>query len=272
MTRRTREHLTHLALDHLDAERAGRWLALLRPAVHLRPAVAGEAVLARLGGTPALPPGTDWPVWEGHGRLSFVAGVDLGALAASGLDAGLALPTQGHYLAFYFDDPEGTGAIVYSGDPESLPGSRLVHVGKGAAIHDAGARLAGTQVLTWPDSEHPLCERAGLEDLPDDFEEALGQILEDELGPDVYGHQLGGWAAPVQGSVEWEAAETRLGRATYDEVHLAEAMHWRPLLQVDSDEDLGTSWGDDGCLYWLARTDGTSVAGTEDVAFTWQCG
>ncbi|GEP39392.1 hypothetical protein NPS01_30550 [Nocardioides psychrotolerans] len=33
----------------------------------------------------------------------------------------------------------------------------------------------------------------------------------------------------------------------------AEALRWRPLLQVDSDDTAGTSWGDAGCLLIGAR-------------------
>ena len=88
----------------------------------------------------------------------------------------------------------------------------------------------------------------------------------------MWGHHLGGWAAPVQGPVELEAAETRLRRARFDKLHHAEAARWRPLLQIDSDDAAGTSWGDEGCLYWLVRTDGRAVPTEEDIAFTWQCG
>ena len=43
--------LAEIAADHLDPDAAGRWLALLRPAVQLVPAGPGDPVVARLGGT-----------------------------------------------------------------------------------------------------------------------------------------------------------------------------------------------------------------------------
>lgn len=272
VTGRTYDHLAHLAHAHLDAALTDRWLGLLRPAVQLGPAQDGDTVVARLGGTPPLPRDVPWPEWPGNGPLAFVAEVDLAALASTGLDAGLALPAEGRLLAFYFDDPEGIGAVVNPGDADSLPGSRLLHVGGTAPTVDPVVELAGVQVLTWPDREHPVLEQHGLDGLPDAFDEALSELLEAELGPDVWGHHIGGWANPVQGSVELEAAETRLGGATYDDAHTAEALHWRPLLQVDSDDAAGASWGDAGCLYWLARTDGTTPPSESDIAFTWQCG
>lgn len=270
MTGRTRAHLSHLAHAHLDPTTAERWLGLLRPAVQLRAAGPGQPVLARLGGVPDLPPDVAWPEWPGQGPLSFVVEVDLTALAGAGLDTGLVLPTEGRLLGFYFDDPEGTGTIVYSGDPETLPGSRLLHVIGTGPASDPAVELTGEQVLTWPGLEHQVLEEHDLGEL-DDLDEALVEILERELGPDVWGHQLGGWAHQVQGDVELEAAEVRLGAARYDQAHHAEAARWRPLVQVDSDDAAGTSWGDAGCLYWLARSDGTSAVRIEDTAFTWQC-
>lgn len=270
MTLRTTGHLIRLARAHLSESLADDWLGLLRPAVQLRAARAGETVVARLGGVPNLPDDVQWPEWEGHGALGFVAEVDLAALSRSALDPGLALPADGRLLAFYFDDPEGVGTIVHFEDPESRPGSRLLHVVDGAHTSAPAVELAGVQVLTWPDWEHPILEQLGLDELPDEFTDALGDLLEDEVGPDVMGQQIGGWAQPVQGPVEYEAAVT--GEATYDDAHTAEALNWRPLLQIDSDEAAGTSWGDAGCLYWLARTDGTSAPRESDIAFTWQCG
>ena len=162
---------------------------------------------------------------------------------------------------------------MLTSDPDSLPGSRLMHVTGTGPAADAAVELTAVEVLTWPGDWHPVLEQSGLDEMPDDFVEALGQLQEDEVGVDVWGHQLGGWASAVQGPVEVEVAETRLDAATYDDVHTAEALRWRPLLQVDSDETAGTSWGDAGCLYWLARTDGTQPPRLpDDIGFTWQCG
>lgn len=272
MTARTAAQLGELAAAHLDPDAARRWLALLRPAIQLVPARAGDPVVARLGGTPELPSGTEWPEWPGHGRLSFVAEVDLAALAATGADAGLALPAEGRLLGFYFDDLDGTGAVVIASDPDSLPGSRLLHVSGTGPAADPAVELTAVEVLTWPGDWHPVLELSGLDELPDDFVEALEQLQEDELGGDVWGHQLGGWASAVQGPVEVEVAETRLDAATHDDARTAEALRWRPLLQVDSDEAAGTLWGDAGCLYWLARTDGSQPPRLpDDIGFTWQC-
>lgn len=196
--------------------------------------------------------------------------VDLAALAATGADAGLTLPADGRLLGVYFEPDAPEDPVVLPGDPETAPGSRLLRVAGTGPATEPAVELTAVQVLTWPDREHPVLARAGIADLPDDFEEAIGRLREDDLG-DTWGHHLGGWASPVQGPVELEAAESRLGRATYDDVHVAEALQWRPLLQVDSDLASGTGWEPASCLCWLARADGTTAPRlTDDIAFTWQ--
>lgn len=270
MTTRTAARLAKIAADHLDSDAVRRWLALLRPAVQLVPAGPGDPVVARLGGTPELPPGTEWPQWPGQGRLSFVVELDLAALLAAD-DAGLGLPAQGRLLGFYREPDESYDAVVLTGDPDTAPGSRLIYVTGTGPAADPVAELAAVQTLTWPDMSHPALEDAGLDELPDPFWDAIEELREEDLG-DTWGHHLGGWASPVQGPVELEAAETRLGRASYDDVHTAEALRWRPLLQVASDHDAGPAWEPAECLYWLVRTDGTRpLRVPDDIGFTWQC-
>ena len=272
MTTRTAARLAQLAETHLDPDAARRWLALLRPAVQLVPARPGEPVVARLGGSPDLPPGTAWPEWSGHGPLSFVAELDLAALAATGADTGLALPGEGRLLGFYFEPSAADDAVVLSGDRDTVPGSRLLHVTGTGPTAGAAAELTALPVLTWPDMWHPALAEAGLDELPDPFLEALDELRSEDLGHDEFVRQVGGWASPVQASVELEAAEVALGAATYDDAHRTEALRWRLLLQVDSDWAAGTAWEPATGLYWLARTDGVRPPRLpDDVAFTWQC-
>ncbi len=192
MTTRTAARLAEIAADHLDPDAARRWLALLRPAVQLVPAGRGDPVVARLGGTPELPPGTEWPQWPGQGRLSFVVELDLAALVATGADAGIALPAEGRLLGFYFD-ARRDGRVVLPSDPDTVPGSRLLHVTGTGPAADPAVELAAVQTLTWPDMSHPALEDAGLDELPDPFGDALDEVREDELG--VRRRSVVRWAA-----------------------------------------------------------------------------
>lgn len=166
MTARTASRLAEIAAAHLDPDDARRWLALLLPAVQLVPAEPADPVIARLGGTPELPPGTDWPQWPGHGPLSFVAEVDLAALAATGADTGLALPVEGRLLGFYFEPSAADDAVVLPGERDTLPGSRLLHVAGTGPAADPAVELTAVQVLTWPDLEHPVLADAASTSCP----------------------------------------------------------------------------------------------------------
>ncbi|MFS3127472.1 YwqG family protein [Nocardioides sp. Bht2] len=284
--------VTRIAREHLDAETAERWLAMVRPAVRLVAACDGDAVIARFGGRPVVPAEFAWPVWEGAGPLSFVGEIDLAALAATGLETGIELPVTGRFLAFYFDGSYNNfESVVGTWDRESLAGARLIHISEprtsGASIAPPTGvdefgelLLSGRQITTYPGWDHPLLAAefdAGDQDSEawpahpvqsDEFNEALLALDED----DSPRHQIGGWADAVQGPVELEVAQAAIPGDTVDDdaAVVAEASVWRPLLQVDSD-DGGLMWGDLGTLYWLRRESAQPASDLDLISFTWQC-
>jgi len=74
-------------------------------------------------------------------------------------------------------------------------------------------------------------------------------------------HQVGGYAWPVQGDVEYEIAGPDAGQPR----------DWIPLAQFDSDDAADMMWGDTGMLYWLIRPDDLAARRFDRAAFTWQC-
>ncbi|MFC8285697.1 DUF1963 domain-containing protein [Streptomyces cyaneofuscatus] len=96
MTHGSRDAFRSLALRHLPPDDAEKWLGLLRPGARLRVATGADVPAVRLGGLPALPAGSPWPVWDGHGPLSFIASVDCARLPTAALDIGL--PESGTLL------------------------------------------------------------------------------------------------------------------------------------------------------------------------------
>lgn len=255
-----------LARTHLAPDVAERWLALVRPAIELTLDPGGGPVVGRLGGVPRLPPGVAWPTWEGHGALQHVAEIDLAAVAASGLDADVPLPTTGRLLAFFYDgpgrdDPDGTVGEL---DPATGAGSRLLHLDAAADLPPATVppgvvvieeqTLHARQTATWPRWENPALEEAFGDDLDDalgdDFLEALDEV--DARGTT---EQLGGWADSLQSPVD---ADLRAARPDGPRLAL--------VLQVGSVG--GLEWGDMGTLYWLAPVD--ELPRLEGVTFTWQ--
>lgn len=280
-----------LASLHLDEDTAQRWLSLLRPAVRLVPATPGGRPVARLGGDPVVPEGFEWPVWEGHGPLSYIGEVDLDALAATGLPLDIRLPATGRLLMFYFDGSyDDFNGIVGTWDTESLRGQRLLHLPSADGCEPMSAppdvlsfterRLDAQPTVTFPNWEHPALREVFMQPGEDhrsfmqhpvnanDFVESLYE-MGGRGGPL---HQVGGWAWPDQGPVENEVAGAALdlGNDWKDPRRQVEARRWTLLVQVDSDGDM--MWGDVGKLYWLARHDDLDRGDLSQVSFTWQCG
>jgi len=283
-----RDLVGEIARRHLPEGVAARWLGLLRPAAALRRAGGVAQVAAVLGGHPVLPDSVAWPVWAGHGPLSFVAAVDCAALAAVPLD--ISLPRAGTLLFFYFDGQYDNHRVtVGTWDPKTLAGARVLYAGPSA---NASARecpagiqpcprveLAAEPVVTFPGFEHPDLQaafRAPGEDLrsflnhPVNDEAFLQALADRRPGPC---HQVGGYAAPVQGPVEYEVAAAAPGsRSRGDDQQLhAEQARWTLLAQIDSDGSARMMWGDCGCLYWLARRAEMTDSRLPPISFTWQC-
>src|SRR5258706_14786932 len=97
--------------------------------------------------------------------------------------------------------------------------------------------------------------------------EALGEL---EIGPV---HQVGGYAHPIQGPVEYEVALATLGGkiARKDPTFEQEARAWKLLVQIDSDEGAKMMWGDVGMLYWMMRPRDLVTRAFDAASFTWQC-
>jgi hypothetical protein len=270
---------------------ADTWIGLLRPAVRMRRAETGEQVAAQLGGSPALPDDMEWPRSAAGRPLGFVAGIDLSRVPAGSLD--IPVPAGGTLLLFYRDpsEDEGLHERFWISDPLPVvepPTGRVVFVPDGTATTrrtEPGAAayvevpLAVEVIATGPDWEHPALERAGAE-----LSEADRTFLADASHGDDFGdeismrtemprHYLGGYAYPVQGPVEVEAAWQRLGsRLPYsDPAFRDEARQWTSLVQIDSDDDAGMRWGDCGSLYWAIRRDDLAAGRFDAAFFNFQC-
>jgi hypothetical protein len=278
------------ARQNLDAEAAATWTGLLRPAVRLRALSPGEQVVGYLGGDPLLPESLAWPEWEGQGPLAFVGAIDCGSLPAGELD--LALPTDGALLFFYFDGQVGDDdATVDYWRPESTRGgSRVIYVPAHAEMTQRQAPegitaypmvpLAAELIATAPDFEHPS------------FRAAFGDPYDPDASPSAQAmvgssfsaaldavrrsrapyHQIGGYAQPIQGSAETEAAYGRFSGNDDEAAKRRGELAGRLVLlaQLGSDGSAGMSWGDTGTLYWLIDPDDLAARRFEAALFTWQ--
>ncbi|HEV2371651.1 MAG TPA: YwqG family protein [Streptosporangiaceae bacterium] len=282
-----RELVAEIARRHLPADVADRWLQLLRPAAALRHAAPGDRTAGVLGGNPALPDSAEWPFWDGHGPLSFVAAVDCAALAGVPLD--IMLPPAGTLLFFYFDGQyDNCEAIVGYWDPQTSAGARTLYVGAGEPVSTRACpegirpyervELTVEAVVTFPGWEHPDL-RAAFSSPGEDLRAFLGHPVNDakfteSLAGRIIGphHQVGGYADPVQGPVEWEVAMSALANPDPQDPRVpAEQARWTLLAQIDTDGRAGMMWGDCGALYWLSRHEDLNDGRTTETSFTWQC-
>ncbi|MFD0270515.1 YwqG family protein [Streptomyces sp. NPDC127106] len=287
MTHGSRDALRSLALQHLSPEVAEKWLGLLRPGVRLEIAAGSDDVVGHLGGLPALPATAEWPAWDGHGPLSFIASIDCARLPAAELD--IDLPTVGTLLFFYFDGQLDDGySLVLAEDRGSWAGARVLHVAADEEVADRGtpaglkpypvvplaARVEMTATEPWNPSVRaafapgaPLGNRYGHPVCSQEFLDALWEF-DDEVG-----HQIGGHAHSVQNPVEIEIAEAVLdGEVSWDDPRLSEeAGNWVLLAQFDSEDAADMMWGDAGALYWLIRPEDLAERRFERAMFTWQC-
>ncbi|MBH1938853.1 DUF1963 domain-containing protein [Streptomyces sp. AV19] len=282
MTQSITDALHALAHQHLPDDIAERWIGLLRPGLALDTAAGTDPVVGRLGGLPELPENEEWPIWEGHGPLSFVASLDCAALPSAGLD--ITLPTDGTLAFFYFDGQVDDGvAVVAPDDPDSWAGARVLYVPEGVRVVERAAPegigaypeipLTARAETTAPYLWHPAVYRE-FAPMPDDhplwseeFQDALWDHSEGA------GHRVGGHADPVQDEVETEVAHGALHGPPWDDPRIQEeALGWTLLAQFDSDDDAEMMWGDCGTLYWLIRPEDLAARRFDRAMFTWQCG
>ncbi|MFF8784048.1 YwqG family protein [Streptomyces sp. NPDC015125] len=284
MTQSTVDPLHALAHTHLPAEIAERWIGLLRPGLRLEKATdSGTApIVGRLGGLPELPEGAEWPVWEGHGPLAFIASLDCAQLPSVALD--IAIPTDGTLAFFYFDGQLDDGsALVAPHEPDTWAGARVLYIPAdaptAARTTPEGIRpypevpLTARAETTAPYTWHPLVhwEFAALPDDHPLWGEDFQEALYDHSGGTE--HRLGGHANPVQDAVESEVAHGALGNPPWSDPRIEkEALRWVLLAQIDTDHDADMMWGDCGALYWLIRPEDLAERRFDRAMFTWQCG
>jgi uncharacterized protein YwqG len=220
--------------------------------------------LSYLGGSPLLPPGVEWPVWNGN-RLTFLARLSMTEMAVVGVLPWL--PDSGALLFFYDTDSQPWGF-----DPAHRGGAAVLAVpdaplfGSEENVTAGEFRLPRRYVGFTPIMSLPSWERPEVEELELSEEEL--ELL-DELTSRPYAggpaHQVGGYPIPIQGDqMEVECQLASHGIAVGDpsgsigpaaDALKPRAAEWRLLLQLDSDDQLDLMWGDGGKIYfWVPET------------------
>jgi uncharacterized protein YwqG len=267
-----RERLERAGLSYW----ADQIIALDRPSIRLRSEPLDGFVplgTSRLGGDPDLPASASWPEWKGK-PLCFVAQIALGELPRV---PDQDLPADG-LLAFFYDaeqqvwgfDPADRGGwrVLWS-EPHIRLERRPASDGVPANARYRPCQLTPTVELTHASPEEADIERLGM---PRDEWFRYAELFDEEDVTPI--HRLLGHPQPVQGGMQLECQLVTNGlycgdASAYQDPRASTlrpgAVDWRLLLQIDSDDEAGMMWGDDGRLYYwitagaLARRDWEST-------------
>ncbi len=272
--------------------------SLIQPSIRLTTTAGSHRQLelggSRIGGTPDVPPGWEWPRWgppevrrpgperrhpDRPSPLGFIAQIDLAAMprVADGL-------SNSGWLYFFYDrydepwgfDPADRGCCrVFHVEGDR---SRLVRAEPPADLetdHEATpCRITARLEPTLPDElpgvtyNSPICE-------------AYWELCRKLTDGDPVQHRLLGHPQVIQNPMELECQLASNGVYCGDaggyESEQAKLLadgagDWRLLLQIDTDEDgPGWMWGDCGRIYfWIKRQDLCSGR-FDDVWLIFQC-
>lgn len=269
--------LAESILAPFRSERFGRiWSnlgALAEPALAIEVRKGSPTGRSKLGGSPLLPEGVDWPR-RGQKPLMFIAQIDLDEVRRHLRDP--ALPPTG-LLSFFYeadrwtsgDSPTDRGAwrVLLLSDPVSPRRPPALSPPAVPNHYDPStwgfeeARITFVPRISLPEAEHLMVERLGVGG--DDYQ-AYGALM-DELRQ---AHalegvtQLLGYPAEIQHDpfITCQLAAIGVDTLTIEDwraeniTRLLEAREsWRLLLQVDCISEIGMEWADSGLLYFSMR-------------------
>ncbi len=246
---------------------------------------------SHLGGSPALPADHTWPSWEGRPQ-SFIGQIRLEELGDAAASFGL--PPSG-LLSFFYDSEQR----LWGFDPGEAGGWQVTWFPSGTELElrplpdelKTFERFAGRPVSLAPewtippwDSEEmdrvglPAAFGVGRDVASDGFEDLQRRL--GALGAGRASHRMFGFADQIQGEMRVQCELVSHGidvtdRAATEGPRALElernASLWELLLQVDSDEQLGTDWGDSGTIYFWIRRDALEARAFERAWFVLQC-
>ncbi|HEX9035790.1 MAG TPA: YwqG family protein [Ktedonobacterales bacterium] len=246
---------------------------LALPALRLIAGFAPYATIklgsSRIGGLPDLPAGQAWPAMNGA-PMSFIGQIRLEEV--HGLDGADAFPAAG-LLSFFYDgsqqtygsDPNDRAgfSVIYTSDVEQ---AGLAHQADYPAALPSSARFGSAAVTFEAIPTYAQDLKAEFPDhqvSPQDqqhFEAALAQVA---AAPSMTPrHQLLGHPDTIQDDMRQQCQFAANGLADPSSdlqkaaALAASANEWRLLLQIDSDQRLGMTWGSAGMLYfWIRQQD-----------------
>lgn len=271
---------------------AAQLQALVRNSIRIQTTPARDEALlppgtSKIGGLPDLPEDAAWPEWNGE-PLAFIAQFSLEEIAP--FDIERLLPPTGMLYFFYEarqetwgDRPEDKGSarcIYYDGDT-----ARLKRTPFPETLHEWGrdyppCRLQFSSEASLPGNQSLYIDRLNL---TEEEVAAYDGLIAWMKGPDADfgGHRLLGYPQAVQNDdmeEECALATGGISTASPDAYQTEEAKalkktapQWRLLLQVDSDNNAGLTWGDAGLIYYWTKTEDLARRDFDAVWLILQC-
>lgn len=247
---------------------ADQLASLLTPSIRLKTEAVPEDRLdvgsSHFGGTPDLAPETSWPECKGV-PMAFLGQICLSDVAALDPDArlphsgmlyffydakeqtwGFDPKDQGHWKVIHFDDDLAT--LQRATPPATLPDESRFHC----------CRVTCSLEITVPPYDSKSVEQLQLSDAEG---EAYATLL-DALDRSEPAHRLLGYPEPIQGDMQTECQFVVNGVYVGGGTDVSDAQRqslekgitdWQLLFQLDSDESMGTMWGDAGRVYFWVR-------------------
>lgn len=259
------------AIERAEATRSllRRMQSLAQSALTL--VAAEQPGFSKLGGEPDLPGSMEWPRAGGQ-PLAFLAQLDLREVRSA--DGPEWLPSDGRLWAF--NDDQGYGAadhvhILYA--PPDAVVARLASpadLKKRLRYRERPVEFRRTIVA-------PSLEWLGVD--PRDL--SIEGLSPEELASAPEGphraepqHRIGGYPSEIQDERMQITAE-RLARGLMRDSEITPAIEraageWRLLLQIDSDPQLGMSFGDAGRLYVFIKEKHARVGDFSKTVSNWQ--
>lgn len=265
---RTKEELAVRLREHELGRVATQLAALSMNSIRISARKVHESRVnvgaSRIGGRPDLPGGFEWPEWE-SGPMSFLAEIRIKDVVS--LDSEGRLPRTG-ILCFFYDCEQ----VAWGFEPEHGAGCRVILTDdRPEALHrfefpaglPKGSRFEVAELdfrneLTLPPEDSTLVEPLGLDGAESEtYSEFLEEISPPEGQPV---NRLLGHPDQIQGDMQLECQMASHGLRDHNDSRVEElkkgARDWQMLLQLDSEEELGITWGDSGRVYlWMPGGD-----------------
>ncbi len=239
---------------------------------------------SRIGGQPDLPSGVQWPM-VGEQPLTFIAQIRLEDVPWKPDN----LPQSG-LLSFFYNavdqpwgyDPRHAGnwKVIYSADTAALecliPPEQVKQDGEFEPL--AVEFSVQTTLPSW----HTLAvRRMDLSEAEIDLYMELTEKITEHNAPGFPIHRFLGQPDPVQGEMQLKCQLVTHGIDCGDPTGYRDprrqelepgAEGWKLLLQIDSEEETGMTWGDFGMIYFWIHEEDLKRGDFDQVWLVLQCG